>query len=111
MNALGYTLADRTDRYDEALKLIQRALELRPDTPAIIDSLGWVLHRLGRTEEALPHLRRAFELQRDAEVAAHLGEALWVHGDKDEARSIWRLGREIDPDNRALKQALEKYPE
>jgi tetratricopeptide (TPR) repeat protein len=111
MNALGYTLADRTDRYDEALKLIQRALELRPDTPAIIDSLGWVLHRLGRTEEALPHLRRAFEMQRDAEVAAHLGEALWAHGDKDEARSIWRLGREIDPDNRALKQALEKYPE
>ena len=111
MNALGYTLADRTDRYDEALKLIQRALELRPDTPAIIDSLGWVLHRLGRTEEALPHLRRAFELQRDAEVAAHLGEALWVHGDREEARSVWRLGREIDPDNRALKQALEKYPE
>jgi tetratricopeptide (TPR) repeat protein len=111
MNALGYTLADRTQRYDEALKLIQRALELRPDTPAIIDSLGWVLHRLGRTEEALPHLRRAFELQRDAEVAAHLGEALWVHGDQEEARSVWRLGREIDPDNRALKQALEKYPE
>jgi tetratricopeptide (TPR) repeat protein len=111
MNALGYTLADRTDRYDEALKLIQRALELRPETPAIIDSLGWVLHRLGRTAEALPHLRRAFELQRDAEVAAHLGEALWVHGEKEEARSIWRLGREIDPDNRALKQALEKYPE
>ncbi len=109
MNALGYTLADRTDRFEEALKLIQRALELRPDTPAIIDSLGWVLHRLGRTEEALPYLRRAFELQRDAEVAAHLGEALWESGAQDEARSIWRLGREIDPDNRALKQAIERH--
>lgn len=108
LNALGYTLADRTDRYQEALELIQRALKLKPDTPAIVDSLGWVLYRLGRTEEALPHLRRAFELQRDAEVAAHLGEVLWMTGEKDEARSIWRLGREIDPDNRALKQALER---
>jgi tetratricopeptide (TPR) repeat protein len=108
LNALGYTLADRTDRYQEALDLIQRALKLKPDTPAIVDSLGWVLYRMGRTEEALPHLRRAFELQRDAEVAAHLGEALWMSGDKDEARSIWRVGRELDPDNRALKQVLER---
>lgn len=108
LNALGYTLADRTDRYQEALDLIQRALKLKPDTPAIVDSLGWVLYRMGRTEEALPHLRRAFELQRDAEVAAHLGEVLWMSGDKDEARSIWRVGRELDPDNRALKQVLER---
>ncbi|MBB5209101.1 tetratricopeptide repeat protein [Chiayiivirga flava] len=108
LNALGYTLADRTDRHEEALALIQRALELQPDAPAIIDSMGWVLHRLGRNEEALPHLRRAFELQRDAEVAAHLGEVLWALGQKDEARSIWRLGQEIDPDNRALKQSLGK---
>lgn len=109
LNALGYTLADRTARYQEALELIQRALKLKPDTPAIIDSLGWVLYRLGRTQEALPHLRRAFELQRDAEVAAHLGEVLWVSGDKDEARAIWRQGRELDPDNRALKQAIERF--
>ena len=90
------------------MDLIQRALKLKPDTPAIVDSLGWVLYRMGRTEEALPHLRRAFELQRDAEVAAHLGEVLWMSGDKDEARSIWRVGRELDPDNRALKQVLER---
>jgi tetratricopeptide (TPR) repeat protein len=109
LNALGYTLADRTDRYKEALDLIQRALKLKPDTPAIVDSLGWVLYRLGRSTEALPHLRRAFELQRDAEVAAHLGEVLWATGAKDEARSIWRLGMEIDPDNRALKQVLERF--
>lgn len=108
LNALGYTLADRTDRYQEALELIQRALKLKPDTPAIVDSLGWVLYRLGRADEALPHLRRAFELQRDAEVAAHLGEVLWMRGEKDEARAIWRQGREIDPDNRALKQVLER---
>lgn len=109
LNALGYTLADRTDRYQEALGLIERALKLKPDTAAIVDSLGWVLYRLGRIKEALPHLRRAFELQRDAEVAAHLGEVLWVNGERDEARSIWRLGQEIDPDNRALKQALERH--
>lgn len=109
LNALGYTLADRTDRYQEALGLIERALKLKPDTAAIVDSLGWVLYRLGRIKEALPHLRRAFELQRDAEIAAHLGEVLWVNGERDEARSIWRLGHEIDPDNRALKQALERH--
>lgn len=108
LNALGYTLADRTDRYEEALALIRRALEINPDAPAIIDSMGWVLHRLGRNEEALPHLRRAFELQRDAEVAAHLGEVLWALGQKDEARSIWRLGQELDPESRALKQSLKK---
>jgi tetratricopeptide (TPR) repeat protein len=108
LNALGYTLADRTNRYDEALVLIERALELKPDTPAIVDSLGWVLFRLGRPTEALPHLRRAFELQRDAEVAAHLGEVLWSTGAKDEARAIWRAGSEIDPDNRALKQVRER---
>jgi tetratricopeptide (TPR) repeat protein len=108
LNALGYTLADRTNRYQEALALIERALKLKPDTPAIVDSLGWVLYRLGRTEEALPHLRRAFELQRDAEVAAHLGEVLWATGEKDEAEAIWRIGRELDPDNRVLKQTLER---
>lgn len=108
LNALGFTLADRTDRYDEALELITRALELKPDAPAIIDSMGWVLHHLGRNEDALPHLRRAFELQRDAEVAAHLGEVLWALGRKDEARSIWRLGQEIDADNRALQQSMKK---
>jgi tetratricopeptide (TPR) repeat protein len=108
LNALGYTLADRTDRYQEALTLIERAIKLKPGTPAIIDSLGWVMYRLGRHEEALKHLRKAFELQRDAEVAAHLGEVLWASGEQDEARSVWRLGREIDPDNRALKQVLER---
>jgi tetratricopeptide (TPR) repeat protein len=109
LNALGYALADRTERFAEAYELIRKALELRPENPAIIDSMGWVLFRMGRVEEALPHLRRAFELQRDAEVAAHLGEALWVQGQQDEARSIWRLGREIDAGNQALQRALQRY--
>lgn len=109
LNALGYTLADRTDRFDEAYQLIRRAIEKQPDNPAIIDSLGWVLFRMGRVEEALPHLRRAFELQRDAEVAAHLGEALWVSGQTEEALIVWRLGSEIDADNRALRRTLERY--
>jgi tetratricopeptide (TPR) repeat protein len=109
LNALGYTLADRTERYDEAFALIERAYKLSPDNPAIIDSMGWVLFRMGKREEALPHLRRAFELQRDAEVAAHLGEALWLSDEQDEARSIWRLGEELDPNNRTLRKTLERY--
>ena len=109
LNALGYTLADRTERFAEAYELIRQALELRPDNPAIIDSMGWVLFRMGRVEEALPHLRRAFELQRDAEVAAHLGEALWALGQQDEARSIWRLGLELDADNPALQRSLRQH--
>ncbi len=108
MNALGYTLADRTEQFAEALTYIERALKLKPDNPAIIDSMGWVLFRLGRLEESLVHLRRAFELQRDAEVAAHLGEVLWVAGNKDEAQSIFRLGKEIDPDNAALNRTMKR---
>jgi tetratricopeptide (TPR) repeat protein len=106
LNALGYTLADRTDRYSEALELIDRARVADPDNPAIIDSYGWVLYRLGRNAEALVQLRRAFSLQKDPEIAAHLGEVLWASGDKDEARRFFEQGRKLDPDNRALKRAL-----
>ena len=108
LNALGYTLADRTDRYQEALELINRARAAAPDNAAIIDSYGWVLYRLGRNEEALAELRRAYALQKDAEIAAHVGEVLWVMGRRDEARRYFDEAREIDPDNRALKRALEK---
>ena len=108
LNALGYTLADRTDRYQEALELINRARAAAPDNAAIIDSYGWVLYRLGRKEEALTELRRAYALQKDAEIAAHVGEVLWVMGRRDEARRYFDEAREIDPDNRALKRALEK---
>ena len=108
LNALGYTLADRTDRYAEALELINRARAAEPDNAAIIDSYGWVLYRLGRTQDALAELRRAFALQKDAEIGAHLGEVLWVLGQREEARRYFEQARELDPDNRALRRALEK---
>jgi tetratricopeptide (TPR) repeat protein len=108
LNALGYTLADRTTRYGEALELIDRARIAAPDNAAIIDSYGWVLYRLGRIDDALVELRRAFALQKDAEIAAHLGEVLWVAGKRDEASKYFDEARRIDPDNRALQRALEK---
>jgi tetratricopeptide (TPR) repeat protein len=108
LNALGYTLADRTERYQEALELISRAIAAQPDNAAIIDSYGWVLYRLGRNEEALTELRRAYTKQKDAEIAAHVAEVLWVLGQKDEARRFFEESRKIDPENRSLKRAIEK---
>jgi tetratricopeptide (TPR) repeat protein len=109
LNALGYTLADRTGYYEEAHALIVRANQLKPDNPAILDSLGWVLHKLGRSHEALVYLRRSFSMQPDAEVAAHLGEVLWLQGERDEARTVWQQGSEIDAENPALVRTLERY--
>jgi len=106
LNALGYTLADRTTRYAEALELIDRARVAEPGNGAIIDSYGWVLYRLGRKEEALVELRRAMALQKDPEIAAHLGEVLWMSGNKDEARKYFDEARKLDPDNRSLQRAL-----
>ena len=106
LNALGYTLADRTDRYKEALELIDRARVAEPGNAAIIDSYGWVLFRLGKTREALGHLRHAFALQKDADIASHLGQVLWVLGEKEEARKYFDEARKIDPENRALQRAL-----
>jgi tetratricopeptide (TPR) repeat protein len=107
LNALGYTLADRTKRYREALALIDRARTADPDNPAIIDSYGWVLYRMGRTREALVQLRRAWALFKDPEIAAHIGEVLWVGGQQDEARRYFEEARKLDPDNRALRRAVE----
>jgi tetratricopeptide (TPR) repeat protein len=108
LNALGYTLADRTTRYDEALQLIDRARVAEPDNPAIIDSYGWVLYRLGRTKEALVELQRALLLQKDPEIAAHLGEVLWVTGDKAGARKAFDEARKLEPANRSLQRALKR---
>ena len=108
LNALGYTLADRTTRYAEALQLIDRARAAEPDSAAIIDSYGWVLYRLGRTKEALPELRRAYSMQKDPEIASHLGEVLWMLGQKDEARRYFDEARKLDPENRSLQRALQK---
>jgi tetratricopeptide (TPR) repeat protein len=107
-NSLGYTLADRTDRFDEAYQLILRAVELAPNDPAIIDSLGWVQYRLGLYEEARENLDRAYELFPDHEVAAHLGEVLWVMGDKSAARKVWRKALESQPDSEHIPSTMER---
>ena len=109
LNALGYTLADRTDRYAEAYALIQRAIELKPDESYIVDSLGWVLYRMGRHREALEHLRRAMSLEPDPEIAAHLGEVLWVLGNKAEAREVWSTALEAAPDDERLLDVIERF--
>lgn len=108
LNALGYTLTDRTDRHDEAYRYIRRAIEQRPDDPAIIDSMGWVLYRLGRPDEALPWLQKAWNAFPDPEVASHLGEVLWVLGQQDEARRVWRDAMERQPDNTQVPATVER---
>ncbi|MET0288674.1 MAG: tetratricopeptide repeat protein [Pseudoxanthomonas sp.] len=108
LNALGYTLADRTTRYQEALQLIDRARAASPDEAAIIDSYGWVLYRLGKVDEALVQLRRAFTLMKDPEIASHLGQVLWEQGHRDEARRYFDEALKLDPENRSLQRALEK---
>lgn len=109
LNALGYTLADRTDRFDEAHELIKRAHELKPDDHYIVDSLGWVLFRLGRHEEAVTHLRRAFALRPDPEIAAHLGEVLWVMGQKEAARDVVSGALEGQPDDVRLLEVKRRF--
>lgn len=105
-NALGYSLADRNQRLPEARELIAKALELSPGDPFITDSLGWVEYRLGNNTEALRLLRQAYQAQPDTEIAAHLGEVLWALGQRDEARKVWREGRDKDAGNEVLKSTL-----
>lgn len=108
LNALGYTLADRTDQYDEAAKLIQKALELDPESAAIIDSWGWVLHRQGQHDEALNHLERAYERFRDPEVASHIVEVLWALQRHDDAETTLENAELLYPDNELLKSVRER---
>lgn len=108
LNALGYTLADRTDRHQEAFGYISRALEQRPTDPAVMDSMGWVLYRLGQPDEALPWLQKAWQAFPDPEVASHLGEVLWVLGQQDEARRIWREAMGLKPDNTLVPRTVER---
>ena len=109
LNGLGYTLADRTDRYEEAYALIKRAFELKPEDHYIVDSLGWVLHRMGRHQEALVQLRRAMSINPDPEIAAHLGEVLWVLGNKVEARAVWSNALQAAPDDERLLDVVERF--
>ena len=109
LNALGYTLADRTNRFDEAESLIDQALEMDPHGHYILDSKGWVLYRLGKLEEAIIFLKRALDIIPDAEIAAHLGEVLWVKGDKKEARKVWETALEATPDNVLLQDVIQRF--
>ena len=108
-NALGYSLADRKIRLEEAYKLIDKAIKLAPDDAFIMDSMGWVQFRLGKLKEAEGWLRRSYEKRQEAEIAAHLGEVLWVTGRKDEAIKIWREGVAKDSSNDTLKSTLVRF--
>ncbi len=107
-NALGYSFADRGIRLDEARTLITQALKLRPGDPFITDSLGWLEYRQGNKDEALKLLKEAFQARPDAEIAAHLGEVLWLTGKEDDARKVWRTGIQQEPENDALKSTLQR---
>ena len=109
MNALGYTLTDQTDRHDEALVLIERALEIKPNEAAFIDSLGWVQYRLKNFEDAVINLRKALSLFDNDEVAAHLGEVLWVSGEQQEARDVWQKALDARPDSDILKRVIKRF--
>jgi tetratricopeptide (TPR) repeat protein len=108
LNALGYTLADQTERYEEAEALIRQAFILRPDDASIVDSMGWISYRLGHLDEAEKFLRRAWALNKNPEIAAHLGEVLWVNGKQEAARSVWHEGMEVDRENPVLQETLQR---
>ncbi len=109
LNALGYTLSDRTDRYGEAYELIKSALEISPDDHYILDSMGWILYRQGRLDEAIIFLEKALAKKSDSEIAAHLGEVLWVKGDKKTAQEIWDTALQEAPDDDKLHNVINRF--
>jgi tetratricopeptide (TPR) repeat protein len=109
LNALGYTLVDRTPRTDEGLAFIERAHKLSPTDPFILDSLGWAFYRLGRFDEAERYLRQALDGRPDAEIAAHLGEVLWRKGEHDKALAVWKVQLDSNPDNAVLKETVKRF--
>ena len=108
-NALGYTLADRNERLDEARQLIETALRLSPEDPFIMDSMGWVLYRQGQIPQGLEYLKRAHALRPDPEIAAHLGELLWVSGQREEARKLWSSVLKEHPKNEVLQGTVNRF--
>lgn len=108
-NALGYTLADRSERLDEARQLIEKAFKLAPDDYFIMDSLGWVYYRMGQLDKAESYLRRAYAGQHDAEIAAHLGEVLWAGGKREEAEKIWQSALKENPQHETLLNVIKKF--
>ena len=107
-NALGYSLAERGLQLPEALKLIQKAIELSPDDPFILDSLGWVYYRMGDLKKGINYLKLAFDARSDPEIAAHYGELLWATGEKKNARKIWQSALEEYPDNELLRDTIRR---
>ena len=108
-NALGYAFAERNIRLPESLELIRKAISLAPDDPFILDSLGWVQFRMQQTEDALVTLRRAYRMRPDPEIAAHLGEVLWVSGKQVEAQQLWRRALIENPENATLIAVIERF--
>jgi Flp pilus assembly protein TadD len=108
-NALGYSLADRSIRLPEAKTLIEKALELSPDDFFIVDSMGWVLYRMGDLPGAAAQLRRAWQGRPDGEIGAHLGEVLWQLGERDEARRIWEEALKVSPQNESLQKTVKRF--
>ena len=108
-NALGYGLAEHTNRLKEALELIEKAIRLSPNDPYIMDSLGWVHYRLGNLNQGLSYLRQAFGMNPDPEIAAHLGEVLWMQGITDEAKEIWQTALKNNPGNEALLNTMKRF--
>ncbi len=109
LNALGYTLVDRTDRYEEAEKYLLQAIKIQPEEAVIIDSLGWLQFKLGNTEEALNYLRDAYKKQPESEIAAHLAEVLWVQGKKTEAIEIYQRALKKSPDDEYLLKFKQRF--
>ena len=108
-NALGYALADRGERLQEAQQLIEKALTYAPGDPFITDSLGWVLFRQGQTQQARALLQQAWDKRPDVEIAAHLGEVLWVLQEHERAREVWRAGLRLQPDNAVLRATMQRF--
>lgn len=108
-NALGYSLLDRNERIEEGMQLVEKANQLAPDDSAVIDSVGWGYYRLGNLSKSLEFLRRAYSANPDPEIAAHLGEVLWAHGDKEQAQKIWGDSLKSHPDNTVLQAVIKKF--
>jgi len=109
LNALGYTLTVHTDRYQEAYKLIDQALQLSPDDYYILDSMGWVKYKLGQYAKAIEYLRKAQSKREDPEIAAHLGEVLWVNGEQEEAKKVWEKAQKTFPNDENLREVMRRF--
>lgn len=110
LNALGYTLINQTNRYEEGLKYISKALHIAPNDPSVIDSMGWAYYLSGQLKKAVKYLTRAYSLSsQDSEIAAHLGQALWAAGEKIQAVKVWRSAHQNNPNNQYLNETIKKY--